>query len=261
MAGRTYGPPRRKAALIREEIPRAAGGELRCGLRWSQKATRPKRRNMRGYGEGRRARISSKQNQMTGCDMDWLTFVSKVIEATAWPLAVLILVFKFSDRFRELLGNLTEFNLPGGISGKFEAPLQNAEHLARQLELTFIGEGGVEFTPDPIALNANPTGVIMEAWKELTSVGGDLFKMAQILGRDARIVSGSISKDVLRELESRCLVPDDEIKLLRELREIRNRAAHSVKGRPTPDEAERFVSIVRALEAAWIARLASAEPR
>ncbi|CAK0484638.1 Uncharacterised protein [Burkholderia pseudomallei] len=50
---------------------------------------------------------------MTGCDMDWLTFVSKVIEATAWPLAVLILVFKFSDRFRELLGNLTEFNLPG----------------------------------------------------------------------------------------------------------------------------------------------------
>lgn len=129
------------------------------------------------------------------------------------------------------------------------------------MELTFIGEGGVEFTPDPIALNANPTGVIMEAWKELTSVGGDLFKIAQILGRDARIVSGSISKDVLRELESRCLVPDDEIKLLRELREIRNRAAHSVKGRPTPDEAERFVSIVRALEAAWIARLASAEPR
>lgn len=73
--------------------------------------------------------------------MDWLTFVSKVIEATAWPLAVLILVFKFSDRFRELLGNLTEFNLPGGISGKFEAPLQNAEHLASNWSLLLSAKG------------------------------------------------------------------------------------------------------------------------
>ncbi|AGZ30754.1 hypothetical protein NCM_02314 [Burkholderia pseudomallei] len=131
---------------------------------------------------------------MTGCDMDWLTFVSKVIEATAWPLAVLILVFKFSDRFRELLGNLTEFNLPGGISGKFEAPLQNAEHLARQLELTFIGEGGVEFTPDPIALNANPTGVIMEAWKELTSVGGTFLRWLKFSGETHGSSVGALAK-------------------------------------------------------------------
>ncbi|WGS47139.1 hypothetical protein LFL97_33990 [Burkholderia sp. JSH-S8] len=191
--------------------------------------------------------------------MDWLAFVSKVIEVLAWPITVLVLVFKFSDRFRELLGKLTELNLPGGISGKFEAPLKNAEQLAEKLELNFSGEDGIEFTPDPIALNANPTGVIMEAWKELNVAGSDLAMMSNTSCSDRTLAANS--KEVVAFLESEGLVPAEEIKLLRELRRIRNRAAHSTSDRPTPDEAERFVTIVRALETTWIGRTANAQPR
>ncbi|WP_232350371.1 hypothetical protein [Burkholderia pseudomallei] len=74
--------------------------------------------------------------------MDWLTFVSKVIEATAWPLAVLILVFKFSDRFRELLGNLTEFNLPGGNIGKIRSAVAKRRTSSKAIGAYFYRRRG-----------------------------------------------------------------------------------------------------------------------
>lgn len=61
---------RRKAALIREEIPRAASGELRCvAYVGHKKATRPERRDVRGYGAGCRARIC-RRSTTTGCEMN-----------------------------------------------------------------------------------------------------------------------------------------------------------------------------------------------
>jgi hypothetical protein len=62
-------------------------------------------------------------------------------------------------------------------------------------------------------------------------------------------------------LEKDKLVPDDEILLLRELRSIRNRAAHSTTDRPAPEEAERFVSLVRTLERMWLVRIEAGKPR
>ncbi|WP_175663088.1 DUF4145 domain-containing protein [Burkholderia ambifaria] len=193
--------------------------------------------------------------------MDWLTFISKLIEALAWPITIFLLALKFRDRVQELLGKLTEISLPGGISGKFEAPLQSAEQIAHELDLDLGADATEESKTDPIALAANPTGVIMEAWKELALVGADLILMSRVPGMDLQIVSGAVGKDVLRELEKRGLIPDNEVKLLRELREIRNRAAHSTDRRPTVTEAERFLSIVKALESAWIGRMAVAVSR
>lgn len=193
--------------------------------------------------------------------MDGLEFTSKVIEAVAWPGTVVVLVFKFSDRFRDLLGKLTEVTLPGGISGKFETPLKNAEHLAEQLEIDFSSDDGIEFTPDPIALSANPTGVIMESWKELEAMGAELLASTSWPGRDTELARSIHGKDVIKELEARGFVTIKEFELLRELREIRNRAAHSISDRPTPEEATRFVSLVGSLKAAWLVRIAAATPR
>ncbi|MBZ5795943.1 hypothetical protein K8353_38080 [Burkholderia contaminans] len=193
--------------------------------------------------------------------MDGLEFTSKVIEAIAWPATVVVLAFKFSDRFRDLLGKLTEVNLPGGISGKFETPLDNAEQIARELDLEAPVDQPLESPQDPVALSANPTGVIMESWKELEAMGAELLASTSLPGRDTELARGIPGKDVLRELEARGLVTNKEFELLRELRDIRNRAAHSISQRPTPDEATRFVSLVAALKVAWLVRIASAGPR
>ena len=194
--------------------------------------------------------------------MDWLTFVSKVIDAAVWPITVLVLVFKFSDRVRDLLGKLTEVNLPGGISGKFNQTLKNAEKLAERLNQTEAMAVGVEAVEDDLfALHANPTGVIMEAWKGLEAIGSDLYQASGAPHRDKMLMYASTSPSVLTVLEKDKLVPDDETLFLRELRLIRNRAAHSTTDRPTPEEAERFVSLVRTLERVWLVRIEAGKPR
>lgn len=195
--------------------------------------------------------------------MDWLTFASKVIDAVAWPITVLVLVLRFSDRVRDLLGKLTEVSLPGGISGKFERPLKDAEQLAERLDQTpEVMEVDVEVPEDdPVALHANPTGVIMEAWKGLEAIGADLYQASDAPRRDKMLMYTSGNSGVIDGLEHEKLIPDEEISLLRELRSIRNRAAHSTTDRPTPDEAERFVSLVRTLERVWLVRIEAGKPR
>ncbi|KVT73073.1 hypothetical protein WK56_00370 [Burkholderia ubonensis] len=150
--------------------------------------------------------------------------------------------------------------MPGGISGKFDAPLRKAELLREQLSLDFDVEAEDVPETDPIALSANPTGVIMESWKELESMGAELLVATSFPGRDSEISRGMLGKDILKDLVSRGLVPNKEIELLRELREIRNRAAHSTKQRPTPEEAERFATLVGSLKVAWLVRIAAAGP-
>ncbi|HIE5947161.1 MULTISPECIES: DUF4145 domain-containing protein [Burkholderia cepacia complex] len=193
--------------------------------------------------------------------MDGWEFTSKIVEAVAWPATVLVLVFKFSDRFRDLLGKLTEVTLPGGISGKFETPLDNAEQIARELNLEAPDELQLDVRQDPVALSANPAGVIMESWKDLEAMAAELLVALPMPGRDTEIASGKLGKDVLKDLVSRGLIPEKEVELLRELREIRNRAAHATKQRPTSEEAERFTALVGSLKVAWLVRIANALPR
>ncbi|WP_175804979.1 hypothetical protein [Burkholderia ambifaria] len=197
--------------------------------------------------------------------MDGLEFTSKVIEAVAWPGTIVVLVFKFSDRFRDLLGKLTEVTLPGGISGKFEAPLRKAEYLREQIQLDFGDDVDVEVEDvpetDPVALSANPTGVIMEAWKELNLVGADLVNSSDLSVTNRLIFATAGPTEIVNLLIREKQLPDAEVHLLRELQQIRNRAAHSVRDRPTPDDAERFLSLVHSLKLAWLGRISAAGPR
>ncbi|NIF55574.1 hypothetical protein F3J19_26380 [Burkholderia sp. Ax-1724] len=193
--------------------------------------------------------------------MDWLTFTSKVIEAAAWPITVIVLVFRFSERFGELLGKLTEISLPGGISGKFEKSLDTAEQVAKTIETPAeLQVLSAAANDDVLALNANPTGVIMEAWKGLEAVGGDLYQASDATNSDRMLMYVSKHQGVLDVLEQERRIPENEVELLRELRSIRNRAAHS-KERPTPEEAERFVALVRTLELQWMVRTSANRAR
>jgi hypothetical protein len=56
-------------------------------------------------------------------------------------------------------------------------------------------------------------------------------------------------------------ITGDEIALLLELREIRNRVAHSETYHPTPEDAERFMSLLRMLEPIWLVRVEAGKLR
>ncbi|WP_230942158.1 hypothetical protein [Burkholderia cepacia] len=200
----------------------------------------------------------------TGCAVDWLTFFSKVIDALAWPVAVGFFVLKFRDRFDDILGRLREFSLPG-VTGKLDAGLKEAEAIAAETLPPEVpnrpqDKSDSERASDLLALYANPTGTIMEAWKDLEATARALLDLNRNFDNLNAHLRYSIN-DTFKTLTSNGLIPDAEEKLVRELREIRNRAAHSTEQRPTPQEAQRFLSLVEWLKATWIARIANGQPR
>ncbi|WP_152603268.1 MULTISPECIES: hypothetical protein [Burkholderia] len=204
--------------------------------------------------------------------MDSLTFISKIFEvsvsslakivsAAAWPIAIVLLALKFRTSVGALLSRLTEATLPGGISWKFQQPLDDALQLAKESGLLST-EDERSNVADPIETDANPAGVIMESWARLMSVAADLIQSSNVSNRDRMLMYMPENRNSsLSYLAEERVVPGDEIKLISELQTIRDRAARATTNPPTPADASRFVSIVRALEVAWVGRISNSAPR
>lgn len=102
---------------------------------------------------------------------------------------------------------------------------------------TFAGGGKVEeYLVDRIALQANPTGVVMEAWKELES------EMRQFAGAESPLPI----RHVIETLVEKSLITDDEAEQVQLMYNMRNRAAHASEP-ISKDDAEQFKNIATLL--------------
>lgn len=105
---------------------------------------------------------------------------------------------------------------------------------------------------DDIAIEANPAGVIMEAWIRLSSAA----RMVLSPGNALHALFKDDWADPIQDLEKSNLLSESEKNLVKTLRELRNMAAHSTSRRPTAADAKRFVNIADRLEQQWIFRAA-----
>ncbi|MFP3798447.1 hypothetical protein [Paraburkholderia sp. SIMBA_027] len=197
--------------------------------------------------------------------MDFFTFVSKAIEALAWPGVVLYLILKFHDRFESLLGRLTKATLPGGISTEFATDLERAAKVVDEIpepERTVINEIDRTATTetDTRILTTNPSGVIMEMWQKVLGQAKELLDSSgahQNLSSNKRPIP---PQTLFRTLQEQNLVTPEEMKLVTELRSIRNAVAHS-QTQASPDDADRYRAFAEKLILTWVVRIASGEPR
>lgn len=162
--------------------------------------------------------------------MDWLTFVSSLARALAWPIAVLAIAFGFRREIGVILSNLSKFrykdfelqfgrkieilkaeaeqaNLP-----PFEAePQRLAGHrvLEPPQELIYLEE----------LLDIAPKAAVMEAWREIERAVRDA---ATRLGLPA----GRTTTDVVREIKTSGRMDPGLIAILDQLRALRNSVAH-----------------------------------
>lgn len=107
--------------------------------------------------------------------MGWFEFISDLADSLAWPLVALIALFTLRGHLVELLGKLSKITFPGG-GAEFRSGLAMAEAgvanetIPEREDGAGLNAGAAPsevLERDPLALAANPTGVIMEAWKEL----------------------------------------------------------------------------------------------
>jgi len=190
--------------------------------------------------------------------MDWLTFISKLIEAVAWPVAVLVIVKTFKKQLLALAPALKKLSFPGGLEAEFESKLEKLE-VDPELDANAGTSPVVQPTlpVDTTALRANPTGVVMEKWKEIEAAARTLISRSP--GANRLYVISLNSHQLGKELLRRELITSEQAGWFSELRALRNMAAHSQLS-ISPDQVERYVELANRLLGSLADKLFATDP-
>lgn len=183
--------------------------------------------------------------------MDCLTFISKIVDSLAWPVAGVFLGLIFRKKLIELIPLLRKVKA-GPLEAEFEIAakqvlVNTAEVAAREYgqdaPKTEEGPSLEEAASRLITARAEPTATIIEGWSTLD---GELHK----LGRQTGVIVDSLQSElkVYREIIDSDVLPVETRQLVRNLRQLRNQVAHA-KVIPTPEAAQDYlVSVQRVVE-------------
>lgn len=179
--------------------------------------------------------------------MDWLTFISKLVESLAWPVAGVVLGLIFRKKLIELIPLLRRVKA-GPLEAEFE--IATKQVLASTTELVTKENvpdiPNVENNPSPdktaakiLIARSEPTATIIEGWSALD---GELHK----LGRQIGIVVDPLQSElkIYREIMDSDVLPSGTRQLVQDLRQLRNQVAHA-KVIPTPDSAQDYLLSVQ----------------
>ena len=186
--------------------------------------------------------------------MDWLTFVSKLVDSLAWPLVALILGLVFRKKVLELITTIRKLKA-GPVEAEFEIETKQIRATAtaalQQVEITQATPQSPGRLEEPRGevfaklLNArnDPTGQIIEGW---STVDGELFRLGKQLGfivdpleSTTKVYQAVMASDVL---------PEQTRRLVRELRDLRNKVAHGKVQATTEAAQDYLVAVDRVVE-------------
>ncbi|MDP2030487.1 MAG: hypothetical protein Q8K12_12680 [Thiobacillus sp.] len=180
--------------------------------------------------------------------MDWLTFSSKVIESLAWPMVALVLGLVFRKKLLDLIPAIRRLKA-GPLEAEFELAakqvLVNAAEASLQNKPITSGsaedkrdEGRNEIVASLLNARNDPAGMILAGWAK---VDGELFRLGRQLGDIVDPLTSTTK--VYESVMSSNVLPVETRRLIRELRELRNKVAH-VKVVPSSDSAQDYVLAV-----------------
>ena len=156
--------------------------------------------------------------------MDWLSFVASIVGSLAWPAAVLLLVLVLRRPIGALLPLLQRLKYKE-LEVEFGRRVEEVrEELAQELPgataLEAGGDGG-----DAIARLAevSPRSAVLEAWRDVELAALDAAR--RIAGETFR--NRTLTFHALRVLEQSDSLDRNVIAVLRDLRGLRNEAAHA----------------------------------
>lgn len=183
--------------------------------------------------------------------MDWLTFISKLVDSLAWPVAGIVLGLIFRKKLLDLIPSLRRVKA-GPLEAEFEIAtkqvLANTADLAAKQHAPEISETSSAPSVEDAAAKlvkarSEPTATIIEGWSTLDA---ELHK----LGRQTGVVVDPLESElkVYRAIMESEVMPIGTRQLVQDLRQLRNQVAHA-KVIPTPESAQDYlVSVERVVE-------------
>jgi hypothetical protein len=171
--------------------------------------------------------------------LDILTFVSKLIESLAWPLASVVLALVLRRQITSLLPFVRRVKA-GPLEAEFE---REVRELRTSADATTSSQPPTKPSwqeeLERLA-QVNPRSAIMEAWRQTESA---LIRTLQAKDPSLRDRDVSSTREVLRFLGERGAATPEDVAMLNQMRFLRNQAVHVESFQPTYDAAMNFVRL------------------
>lgn len=182
--------------------------------------------------------------------MDNLTFIIRLIEAIAWPVAAVAVLLTFRQEFRALVPLIRRLKA-GPLEAEFE---REVREISEEVASTVQTEAEEEIDDRRRMLMElaliNPRSAILEAW-----LGVETAVRKAVGSKMGRFVP----RQAIRNLLESEIISGSEYALFEDLRALRNNAAHHVDFNPTTESVQNYVDLASAL--VWRIERNAATPR
>lgn len=178
--------------------------------------------------------------------MDWLEFIASLVNSLAWPGAVVILVLILRKPLSGLIPLLQRLKYKD-LEIEFG---KRVEEISEEIVAT-LPRPTLKYVPSPSESHAiqlaevSPRAAVVEAWREVErAVIGAAERHDLSTGKEQGRVT---SLRAIRSLEQAELVERDKVRLLNDVRVLRNQAAHAPEFALSKDSAVEYVSAAHQL--------------
>ncbi len=171
--------------------------------------------------------------------MDLLTFISKLIESLAWPLAAVVLAVLLRQQITSLLPFVRRVKA-GPLEAEFEREVRELRTSAEAAVPSSSPKTPAWQEEVERLAQINPRSAIMEAWRQT-----EVALIRALQARDSSLTDRDVrsTREVLRLLGERGAANPEEVAMLNQLRFLRNQAGHVESFQPTYDAAMNFVRL------------------
>lgn len=183
--------------------------------------------------------------------MDWLTFISKVIEAIAWPVVACICFFALKEQLLKLFPFLRRLKYKDFEAEFGEGIREVSEKLnanTTPAEIPMSAEAiAAENTRDHLVrlADAAPRAAILEAWLQIEHAAQRLIKFHRIAEhRPLRMVGPAVILDYLDKAK---VVTPEQRESFNKLRQLRNRVVHFAEVSLPLDEVIEYIDLALSL--------------
>ncbi|MDD2369317.1 MAG: hypothetical protein PHQ90_08450 [Sulfuricurvum sp.] len=175
--------------------------------------------------------------------MDWMTFITKIIDSIAWPAAIVLVIWWLKSHIGQLIPFTKKFKY-GDLEIEFE---QQLKELKKEAEASKLEHATPERDSSEMlsylseTADVSPRAAIVDAWVglELTA-----FNSAGQLGIENNKRPMPFSR-LIAALESEGIIKPKDSNILKKLMRLRNEALHSPNFNITKKEAQEFAELAR----------------
>jgi hypothetical protein len=178
--------------------------------------------------------------------MDFLTFISELIKALAWPAVAGAALIVLRKELRALLPFLRRLKA-GPVEAEFERDVNQLKEMVDE-----PAEPVPPLSPDVLAFKEflfqlamlHPRSAILESWVRVEAAARAALTRSLTTPVKPYLTAASLAQ----ELSGIGVLSDTQVTLYHELRRLRNDTAHLVGAEPTQDSVHSYIELATGLQ-------------